>query len=52
MVEVRVWVRIIFFIDIEEENMKNRSGFKNFGPIHISLEFFKVKSKFDPVIVL
>jgi hypothetical protein len=38
-------------VDQEEENMKNVIGFMIFGLIHISLEFFKVESKFDPVIV-
>jgi hypothetical protein len=32
--------------------MKNASGFKIFGPVHNSGEFFKVESSFDPVIVL
>jgi hypothetical protein len=32
--------------------MKNASGFKVYGPVHISVEFFKVESNFDPVIVL
>jgi hypothetical protein len=31
--------------------MKNASGFKSFGLIHISLEILKVQSKFDPVSV-
>jgi hypothetical protein len=39
-------------LDVEEENMKNGSGFKKFQAIHISLGFFKVESKFDLPIVL
>jgi hypothetical protein len=31
--------------------MKTASGFMIFGRVHISLEFFKVESKFDLVIV-
>jgi hypothetical protein len=41
-----------FYVDGEEENMRNGSGFTSLGPIHILLEFFKVESKFDPIIVL
>jgi hypothetical protein len=47
-----MWCFEKFYIDEEEENMKNASGFKSFGLIHISLKFFKVKSKFNLVIVL
>jgi hypothetical protein len=32
--------------------MKNASGFKSFGLIHNSLEFFKAATKFHHVIVL
>jgi hypothetical protein len=41
-----------FYVDREEENMKNGSGCTSLGPKHNSLQFFKVESKFDPVIVL
>jgi hypothetical protein len=41
-----------FYVDGEEENMRNGSGFTTLGLIQNLLEFFKVESKFYPVIVL
>jgi hypothetical protein len=36
-----------FYVDREEEIMKNASGFKSFGLIHIFLEILKVQSKLN-----
>jgi hypothetical protein len=41
-----------FYVDGEEENMKNGSGFKSSGLIQNSLEIFKAATTFHPVIVL
>jgi hypothetical protein len=39
-----------FYVDREEEIVKRRSGFIFFCPVDNFLQFFKVQSKFDPLI--
>jgi hypothetical protein len=39
-----------FYVDGEEEIMMRRSGFIFFSPVDNFLQFFKVQSKFDPLI--